>query len=206
MLPRRTSFPRIVGLWLILFAAASPALAQIVTGTVTGTLKDSSGAVVPGAAVTLLSETRGTQVSDVFTNASGDFTFANVAPDRYTLQIVMGGFKTLKRTGMVVSAGDRTLIGTLAIAVGGIDRRRPGQGRSPARAEQQRRAVVHRVARIGREPADCQSQLHRPGVSRAWRDGRQQQHAGARRRRRRPNIMMDGVSTMDTGSNVRSCR
>ncbi len=48
---------------------ALPAVAQITTGTVSGTVKDAQGAVIPGASVTLISETRGTQLSDVFTNA-----------------------------------------------------------------------------------------------------------------------------------------
>ena len=56
---------------------ALPAAAQITTGTVSGTVKDAQGAVIPGAAVTLVSETRGTQLSDVFTNAEGDFTFVD---------------------------------------------------------------------------------------------------------------------------------
>ena len=79
--------------------------AQITTASVTGTVKDAQGGVIPGATVTLISETRGTQLSDVFTNSSGDFTFANVTPDRYTLQVTMEGFKTLKRTGIVGQRG-----------------------------------------------------------------------------------------------------
>ena len=81
---------------LALCAAAVPASAQITTGSVAGTVKDPQGGVIPGAPVTLISETRGTQLSDVFTNASGDFSFVNVPPDRYTLQVSMTGFKTLQ--------------------------------------------------------------------------------------------------------------
>src|SRR5436190_24382979 len=83
---------------------ALPASAQITTASVTGTVKDPQGGVIPGATVTLISETQGTQSSDVFTNSNGDFTFANVKPDRYTLQITMEGFKTLKKHGSVVAA------------------------------------------------------------------------------------------------------
>ena len=53
--------------------AARPALAQLTTGTVTGTVADSQSAVIPGATVTLTSETRGTQMPPAFTNATGDF-------------------------------------------------------------------------------------------------------------------------------------
>jgi protocatechuate 3,4-dioxygenase beta subunit len=75
---------RAFGLALAALAVALPASAQITTASVTGTVKDPQGGVVPGATVTLISETQGTQLSDVFTNTNGDFTFANVKPDRYT--------------------------------------------------------------------------------------------------------------------------
>jgi hypothetical protein len=55
-----------------------------------------------------------------FTNASGDFVFANVPPDTYTLQASMQGFKTLKRSGIAVSAGDRVGLGVLSIELGGL--------------------------------------------------------------------------------------
>ena len=100
--------------------SALPAAAQITTGTVFGTVKDAQGAVIPGAAVTLISETRGTQLSDVFTNENGDFTFVNVPGDRYTLQVTMQGFKTSKRAGVAVSPGDRLSLGSIAIEVGGL--------------------------------------------------------------------------------------
>src|SRR5262249_5056356 len=99
---------------------ACPIVAQITTGTLSGTIKDSQDAVVPGATVTLFSETRGTRASDTVTNADGDFVFINVAPDRYTLQVSLDGFKTLRRTGITVSVGDRLGIGVLTLEVGGL--------------------------------------------------------------------------------------
>src|SRR5438128_1900507 len=46
------------GLMLSLVLASSPVLAQITTGTVSGTVKDASGGMIPGATVVLTSETR----------------------------------------------------------------------------------------------------------------------------------------------------
>ncbi len=147
-----------------LLTMASAGWAQVTTATVTGTVKDPQGAVIPGAAVTLISETRGTQLPDVFTNANGDFTFANVSPDRYTVQVTMEGFKTLKRTGVVVSAGDRTSVGRLGDRSRRADRHGPGQGRIADRADDERRALLHRRTGGRREPADRQSQLHGAGA------------------------------------------
>ena len=64
-------------LLVCLLAGAVPAGAQVATGTVTGTVKDGQGGIVPGAMVTLTSATRGTSL-DAQTNENGDFVFPNV--------------------------------------------------------------------------------------------------------------------------------
>ena len=58
---------------LALLAAASPAVAQITTGNITGTVNDAQGGVIPGATVVLKSETRGTQIAPVVTNEHGRY-------------------------------------------------------------------------------------------------------------------------------------
>ena len=98
---------------LVLGIIGVPAWAQITTGVVTGAVKDDQGAVIPGATVTLLSETRGTRVAEVVTADNGDFVFPNVAGDTYTVQIALPGFKTLRRSGVAVSPGDRVVVPTL---------------------------------------------------------------------------------------------
>ena len=69
----------------LLAALTGGASAQVNTGTVLGTVKDAQGGVIPGATVTLISEARGTRSAPVVTNASGDFVFANVTADTYTV-------------------------------------------------------------------------------------------------------------------------
>ena len=60
---------------VVLGTIGVPAWAQITTGVVTGAVRDDQGAVVPGATVTLLSETRGTRVAEIVTADNGDFVF-----------------------------------------------------------------------------------------------------------------------------------
>ena len=103
----------------ILAITSITVFAQGVTGTVTGTVKDAQGGVIPGATVTLTSQTRGTTFVPVVTNASGDFVFPNLTADTYTIQIEMSSFRTLKRTGVEVNPGSRIALGTLTIDVGG---------------------------------------------------------------------------------------
>jgi len=109
---------KLIAAFLALTGMAAVAAAQGVTGTVSGTVKDAQGAVIPGATISLISESRGTTIATVTSNASGDFVVPNVTADTYTIQITMPSFKTLKRTGLMVSAGGRVTLGTVTIDVG----------------------------------------------------------------------------------------
>ena len=97
----------------------STSAAQLTTATIAGTIKDSAGLFIPGATVTLISEARGTRSTPAITNASGDFVFPNVAPDTYTIEVVMEGFKTLQQTGVAASPGDRVSLPAFTLDVGG---------------------------------------------------------------------------------------
>ena len=63
----------------LLLVAAMPVSAQITTGTITGTVKDAQGGVVPGATVTLIDEARGTKLRPATTNETGSY----VIPERH---------------------------------------------------------------------------------------------------------------------------
>ena len=103
------------GLMLAVVLMASPVLAQITTGTVTGTVKDTQGGIVPGATVDLVSETRGTKSAPAITNETGTFVFPNVTADAYTVEVTLTGFRTVRRTGVAVSGGDRVGLGSFTL-------------------------------------------------------------------------------------------
>jgi hypothetical protein len=116
------SFPqglRYLAAGAIVLAAAAVAAAQGVTGTITGTVKDAQGGIIPGATVTVISDTRGTMLAPVVTNSDGGFAVPNIAADTYTIQVEMSAFRTLRRTGIVVSSGSIVGLGTITIDVGG---------------------------------------------------------------------------------------
>ncbi len=84
------------------------------SGRVSGTVRDPSGAVIPGATVTLRNVATGTALK-TSTDASGFYNFSYVAPATYTLSAASKGFKTYVRTGIVVTPGavlseDATLV------------------------------------------------------------------------------------------------
>ena len=86
---------------------AQPCLAQEggVTATLRGTVDDATGAVLPGAQLTLINT--GTKASQtVVTDERGAFIFAGLWPSTYELKVERSGFKTLKQRAIVLSPND----------------------------------------------------------------------------------------------------
>jgi hypothetical protein len=73
----------------------SPRLLAQTSGTVTGHLTDPSGAILAGADVTL-TNTATTVVRSTKSTGAGDYTFTEVPPGPYSLQVTHPGFKTTK--------------------------------------------------------------------------------------------------------------
>ena len=81
----------------LMFAGSPPRLdAQTTSASVTGSIQDPQGGVLPGVTVTLTSNTQGNVLTAV-TDDTGRFVFAIVRPDTYSLQVTLQGFKTLER-------------------------------------------------------------------------------------------------------------
>jgi hypothetical protein len=182
-------------LMLVLLLAA-PASAQITTGTVAGTVKDSQGGVVPGATVTLVSETRGTSLPPARTNEAGDFVFVNIPADTYSIEVAMSGFKVVRRTGVPVSAGDRVAAGTLTIEPGGAAETVDVKGEAPViQANSGERSYTIATDSVENLPIANRSftalATLAPGVNGLARIG-----GGGT-----TFVMMDGISAIDTGSN-----
>jgi hypothetical protein len=71
--------------WLfLLLVMPSSARAQLATATITGTVKDASGAVIPHASVVLQNVESGVTQKGI-TNDAGIYVFPGVLPGRYTL-------------------------------------------------------------------------------------------------------------------------
>ena len=86
------TFVTTLAVMIVLFASG-PAAAQAVYGSIGGTVKDSSGAVLPGVTVTITSNAR--QTSDVVvTNESGVFQKERLLPGDYKVEAELAGFKS----------------------------------------------------------------------------------------------------------------
>jgi len=183
----------VVTAMLVIGGAAS---AQVTSGTVTGTIKDAQGGVMPGVTVVLESETKGTKSTPAVTSASGDFVFPNVTADVYTVDVTMSGFKTMRRSGVTVGAGNRVGLGVLVLEVGGLDQTIEVRAEAPLiQAQSGERSFTVPTDQVANLPIANRSftaltQLA-PGVQGTNRIG----GGGGN------NIMIDGVSAVDTGSN-----
>jgi hypothetical protein len=88
---RAVTWP-IVVICSLLLLAAGPLTAQSTFGSILGTVRDASGALVPGAQVTLANT--GTSSSHtIATDAQGNYAFKNIDVGRYALTIVAPGFE-----------------------------------------------------------------------------------------------------------------
>src|ERR1051325_4382696 len=72
------------------------------TSQLTGVVSDASGAVIPGAKVTLTDEGTNIAANNV-TNGSGIYLFTNVRPGTYTIRVEMSGLTTQERKGLTLA-------------------------------------------------------------------------------------------------------
>ena len=97
--PQRAPFV----IWtLLVLALASPAVGQVLYGSLVGHVTDSTGAALPGATVTIeQSETKLTR--ELVTDSAGVYHFTAVPSGTYTISVTMTGFRTISRRNVPVT-------------------------------------------------------------------------------------------------------
>lgn len=105
-------WPAAVVVAVLLFAVTSPALSQTQTGSISGTVNDATGQVLPGVTVTLEG---GSLIAarEAISNDVGVYRFPNIPPGSYNLSFSLPGFKTLVMEGIRVEIGRNTAINPL---------------------------------------------------------------------------------------------
>jgi Carboxypeptidase regulatory-like domain len=102
-------------------ALCVPVVAQTTFGTIVGTVTDSSGAVVPSAAVTVRNE--GTNISqDTTANDRGDYSVSHLNPGTYSVSVSEKGLKRFTKTGIVLQTADTVRVdATLQVGELGVE-------------------------------------------------------------------------------------
>src|SRR5713226_8636935 len=96
---------------------STAAVAQTVTGTISGIATDTNGAAVPGASVALVGDLKG-DARTLTTNDAGRFSFTAVQPGAYSIRIEQKGFQTLEQKSVVLSANENLALGEMKLQPG----------------------------------------------------------------------------------------
>src|SRR5262249_16787798 len=72
---------------------SSPLIAQNTSGSITGVVQDATGAVIPGAQVSLVNQVQGAEVQQTITNDAGLYLFSALPAATYTVRVELPGFK-----------------------------------------------------------------------------------------------------------------
>lgn len=99
---------RILGILALVFALA-PGFAQEFRASLVGRISDTSGAVVPGAAVTVTNVETGA-VFRARSTDTGDYVVPGLPPGSYKLEVEMAGFKRFVREGITLQLQDRPAV------------------------------------------------------------------------------------------------
>src|SRR5437870_11953896 len=185
--------------------------AQTTSATVSGSIQDAQGGVLPGVTVTMTSRTQGNTLTAV-TDDGGRFVFPIVRPDTYTLQVTVPGFKTAQRTNLVVNANDKLSTGPLTLEVASLAENvtvtasspvTPLQSASGERSFTLQSEALKNIANNGRALFNFATLV--PGAL-SQNTGNTEIGAldGFTVNGQRPNsnnITIDGVANIDTGNN-----
>jgi hypothetical protein len=110
---------RILPVLISLVSAASILSAQTATGTITGTVTDSSGAVVSGAKVAVTNTGTSARL-EVLSNESGVYTAPLLQPGAYEVNVTAPGFKAFTQTGIVLRVQQQGRV-DVVLQVGGVN-------------------------------------------------------------------------------------
>jgi hypothetical protein len=185
----------------LLFCSAA-VWAQQISGSISGTVRDSQQGSVSNAKVTLTDQAQGS-TRDANTGVDGSFVFTPVQPGSYTLTVEAPGFKKFEQKDVKVFANDRVSVGDVVLTVGAVTetvmveaQAVQIQASSAERSGVLTSRQVADLAAIGRSLFDLTKTI--PGI--VYTGGLGGIAANGNRNNQN-NFTLDGVTNVDTGSN-----
>jgi len=104
---------------LFVVSRGGPSWAQAVsTSQISGTVKDQTGAVLPGVEVTVTQMDTGAKRT-VVSDETGSYILPNLPVGRYRLEVALPGFRTYIQTGIILQVGSNPTI-LVVLAVGQV--------------------------------------------------------------------------------------
>ena len=114
---------------LLIILCVSVAFSQVSTGTISGTVTDSTGAMVPDAQIVVLNEETGAS-RKMATDASGRYIVPLLNPGSYRVTATREGFQTEVRTGIALTVGREAVV-DLSLVTGAISQTVEVKGEAP---------------------------------------------------------------------------
>jgi hypothetical protein len=189
-----------VGLCLLLSLASL--YAQVTSGSVSGTVLDAQGAVVPNAKVTLIDEVQAT-TRIMNSSSDGNFYFTPVLPSNYTVAIEIAGFKKFEKKGIKVSPGDRIDVAGIKLDIGAVTETVAVEANAIALETE---SAQHKTGIIGQQVMDMpivdRNFLRVLQVVPGYAGGDQYSANINGNRNDSMSIKLDGISNMDSGVNM----
>ena len=102
---------------LVILCLCTVCMAQVTTGTIEGTVRDASGAVVPNATVTVTDTGKGTTLTKQ-SDSDGNYFVPNLLPGTYNLSVESQGFKKILQSNVVIDIDQKAQI-DFALQAGG---------------------------------------------------------------------------------------
>jgi hypothetical protein len=103
----RRSLWLLVSLLLVFLAVTGTALGQELAATLTGTVTDPSGAIVPNATILVHSQDTNADVRTVITSSTGSFNITNIPAGHYTVTVTGTGFQTYVARDVVLYTAEK---------------------------------------------------------------------------------------------------
>ena len=181
-----------------------PCLAQIITGSISGTVQDANSLPVPGADISLI-ETRTGLVRTTTTDVTGAFLFTGLEPGEYSLIVTKPGFRRIESHSLHLVSGQRLAAGTFTLEVAAVSESVTVRAETvPVQTQSAERASVVISSQIegllikGRNPTSLVGLL--PGVVVVQETSsldRETNFNVCGNRRTANNVTIDGVPTVD---------
>src|SRR5487761_1146305 len=111
------------------FFITTSARAQVVGATLSGTVTDPSGAVIPSAKIAIMNTATGV-TRDVTSNSAGLYNAPNLLPGPYSVTVSKSGFSTVVRSGIVLTVGASQVL-NVALQVGKVTNQVQVTGAAP---------------------------------------------------------------------------
>jgi hypothetical protein len=194
------------------FLCVASLFSQVTSGTILGTVKDPTGAVIANATVIIRDAATGV-TRTVTTSETGGFVAPNLLPGTYTIIVEAQGFKKLESSGIILSAADKLNAGEMTLALGSTTEsvtvaadagQLQLQSNSSERSDLITSKQLNDVALNGRMVLDYVKLI--PGVT-SWFDGSAATNWGLGAftingtRANQKEYTIDGTSNVDTGYN-----